>query len=95
MRHTGEHRRSFAVCLNWEKQPVEINLGSRLAEGTYTASMIMLEHETPAGISVKSTLAASDLKSFRLVLAPEEPKIVSVTTVGEAVGLANRIDADD
>ena len=72
----------------------EINLGIRLAEGTYTASVITLEHETPVGISGKSTLAASDLKSFRLSLAPQQAKVVSVTTVGEAVGLANRIGAD-
>jgi hypothetical protein len=82
-------------CLNWEKQTVEINLGIKLAEGTYTASVITLEHETPAGISGRSTLTAPDLKHFRLVLAPGEPKIVSVTALREGAGLSKRTDAHD
>jgi hypothetical protein len=79
----------WVFCLNWERQVVDINLGLSLAEGTYTASVITLEQETPAGIGGKSTLAAADLERFRLVLAPGEVKIVSITPVGQAAGLAN------
>jgi len=78
-------RSRLLFCLNWEKQAVEINLGITLANGAYAASVITLDRETPASISGKSTLAASDLKSFRLSLAPGEAKIVAISTAGESV----------
>jgi hypothetical protein len=78
----------LVFCLNWEKQMVDINLGVKLAEGTYAASVITLEREIPARINGKSALAASELKSFRLILAPGEPKIVSITPAGKKTGAA-------
>ena len=77
-------RSRLVFCLNWEKQAVDINLGLSLAEGTYTASVMTLEQETPARIDGKSTLSASDLKSFRMVLAPGEAKVVAITAAGSA-----------
>ena len=77
-------RSRLVFCLNWEKQAVDINLGLSLAEGTYTASVMTLEQETPARIDGKSMLSASDLKSFRMVLAPGEAKVVAITTAGSA-----------
>jgi hypothetical protein len=69
----------LVFCLNWEKQPVEINLGISLPQGTYAASVITLERETPGSIDGKSSLSVSDFRGFRLALGPEEAKIVSIT----------------
>ena len=93
IRHTGERGRSFTSCLHWETQIVESTIEIRLkGRGTHTAPVITLEHEMPVGISGKSTLAASDLKSFRLVLTSEEATIVAITTaenprVGALIGI--------
>ena len=71
-------------CLNWEKQPVDVNVGINLPEGRYAASAITMQHENPARISGRSALSASDLGQFRLALAPGEARVIIVTPVAAA-----------
>jgi hypothetical protein len=73
----------LVFCLNWEMRPVEVNLGINLAAGRYKASVVTLDRESPAGVGGKSDLAPDDLRSFRLVLAPGEAKILLFTRRSE------------
>jgi hypothetical protein len=67
-------RARLVFCLNWEKQAVPVNLGLSLPAGSYAASVITLDHESPARIGGKATLAAPELERFRLGLAPGEAR---------------------
>ena len=71
-------------CLNWEKEPVDVNLGVNLANGRYAASAVTMEGESPAGIGGRSVLSASDLGNFRLALSPEEGRIVLISPLAAA-----------
>ena len=70
-------------CLNWEQHPVSVELGLRLAPGRY--SLISISFETTAEMSLKDKpkLTASDLKRFRITLAPNEAKTLSVGPIME------------
>ena len=71
-------------CLNWEKEPVDVNLGIDLPEGRYAASAITMQRESPVGLGGRSALSASDLGQFRLALAPGEARIIIVTPLAAA-----------
>ena len=71
-------------CLNWESQPLDVDVGVNVPDGRYEASIITMDREVPARIGDKSTLGASDLAQFRLALGPEEAAVIVVRRVPAA-----------
>jgi hypothetical protein len=78
----GDSRMLF--CLNWEKQPADVNLGVSLPEGRYGASLVTMEQESPARIGGRYALSPADLGKFRLALAPGEARVVVITPLAGA-----------
>ncbi|MCE5228696.1 hypothetical protein LLG95_03765 [bacterium] len=66
--------RKILFAINWEKQPVRVELGINMPKGKYRVTERNLKGTQPAAIKGKDTVSARDLSKFAVNLGTEELK---------------------
>lgn len=68
-------REQFLFVLNWEKQPVPVDLGVAVPEGSYQVFVRDENQWSQASIAGRDKLTRKDLRKFRVNLAAEKPYV--------------------